>query len=166
MCLVALFADVPIGDHNYTVSSGLMYEEVTGVASVTVKDEAITIKLATLSYTVSFTITDHSANAISGALITLSGYGVMSTATDGVAAFTDVKPADNIIYNITKTGYGDSINVLNVVDADVNLTVALVSTSTNAGLNSAGIIEIYPNPASDYVMVKLQMNSGRMQCMT
>ena len=51
---------------------------------------------------------------------------------------------------------------MNVVDADVNLTVALVSTSTNAGLNSAGIIEIYPNPASDYVMVKLQMNSGRV----
>lgn len=159
---VALFADVPIGDHNYTVSSGLIYEEVTGVASVTDKDEAITIKLADLSYTVTFTITDDNANAISGALITLSGYGVMSTATDGVAAFTDVKPADNIIYNITKTGYGDSINVLNVVDADVNLTVALVSTSTNAGLNSAGIIEIYPNPASDYVSVKLQMNSGRI----
>lgn len=159
----ALFTDMPIAVHPYSVNAGLTYEVATGDVTVSDKDEVLNVSLNALTYSVNFTITNVAGDPIQGANITLAGYGINSTNASGMASFTGVAPGDNKVYNITKTGYRDSINVLNVVDADVNLTVALISTSTGLSESSSLMqIQLYPVPAKNYVNVKLQINEGRI----
>lgn len=109
------------------------------------------------AYNVFFSVSDMAENAISNALVTLSGYGIMLTNTEGKATFENVVSAENIIYNISKTGYKDTVNILNVVDEDVEVSIILLDefgTSINSFANeNSGIL--FPNPASDFININL-----------
>ncbi len=104
-----------------------------------------------------FIISDQSGTAIEGALVTLSGYGVMITDQAGSTAFPEVNPADNILYAISKTGYRDSMNVLALVDKDVLLTIKLVSDVGNSLNPESNLspIRVFPNPTSELVSITL-----------
>jgi hypothetical protein len=91
------------------------------------QDGNVDVSLTALTYSVTITVTDGSSNALEGAIVTLSGYGLATSGADGNALFTGVVPANNIVYSVALSGYEDLINVLNVTDADVTITAGLTA---------------------------------------
>lgn len=138
------------------------YISQTGSALLTKPGETIRVEMKLVTFRVDFIISDKSGTEIEGALVTLSGYGVMITDQAGSATFPEVNPAENILYAISKTGYRDSLSLLALVDKDVLLNIKLVSdvgNSLNPELNLSPI-RIFPNPASELVSIPLSEQKG------
>lgn len=123
---MATFKSLPVGDHPYVITKGLLYADYTGILSVVDKDDTVRVKMTPLLYAVTITVKDEGGNSLAGANVTLSGYGILATDADGKSVFTNVVPGNNRIYSVNKSGYQEKIDVLNVVDADVNITVTLI----------------------------------------
>jgi hypothetical protein len=140
---MATFEMLPIGDHPYVVTNGLQYAEVTGTLSVVDKDDTVQVQMTPLLYTVTITVEDTDGNPVESANVTLSGYGILSTDADGKVVYTDVVPANNIIRSVSKSGYEESIDVLNVVDADVSVTVTVTAIAYDVTLT---VVDIESNP--------------------
>ncbi len=78
------------------------------------------------AYNVTFTVTD-GTNPISGATVSLTGYGNVITNTLGVALFTNVSSENNIPYTVSATAFTTENSTISVLNADVNKTVTLTA---------------------------------------
>ncbi len=80
------------------------------------------------SYTVTFNVTD-GTSPVQGATVTFDSQN-KSTDASGQAVFTEIYPANNMPWSVSKTGYNTENGTLNVVDADVNKDVTLTEVVT------------------------------------
>jgi hypothetical protein len=115
-------------------------------------------------YVVSFFLTDPDGFKVGDAMVTLSGYGIQMTDAEGEASFAGVLPANDIIYSVSKTGFRDTINVLSVPDKDLDVTIVLKRDPGNPVLQvqDPGAFHIYPNPASDRIILESSRMEGRI----
>ena len=90
------------------------------------------------AYNVTFTITD-GTDPISGATVSLSGYGTVLSNASGVATFSGVVPASNISYSVSASSYSTENSTVSVVNANVNKTVTL-SFLTTYTLTDADVV--------------------------
>ena len=69
-----------------------------------------------------------------------------------------------MVYSVSRLGYRDTANILNVVDEDVSLT--LILKDDGSGLSNPSIkigsIKLFPVPANDYVIVSSGKNGGEL----
>ena len=127
---VATFTNVAPGtDIAYTVNATGFIE---GTGTVTVVDadvdEAVTLVLDVVTYTVTFTV-DDGTDVIEGALVALTGYSTQTTNASGVATFTNVAPATDIVYTVNATGYDEETGTVTVVDANIDEAVSMTLTT-------------------------------------
>lgn len=152
------FTEVPLNEYLHYSVYQTGFETTHDSISLSASGETVYVIMdIPPGYKVNFSISDSLGNAISSAIVTLSGYGIMATNAAGMASFENVKPANNIIYAISKTGYKDTINVLNIVDADVDIAINMLSAyGTRIDISQANkLCLIYPNPATDFINIRI-----------
>ncbi len=105
--------------------------------------------LESLTYTVSFNITDMDGNPLSGATIELYGYGSRISNNDGIASFLAVQPDSNIVYTANATGNNVLLGSITVSDSDVTeylkfvrvtYTVSFSVTKDNVAVDGATVV--------------------------
>jgi C1A family cysteine protease len=150
---VAEYTGVSNGSYAYTVSlSG--YEQASGSVSVSDADvvENVSLTAATSTYTVTFNVDDGS-DPVSGATVSMNGYGDKTTDGSGVAEFTEVSNGD-YNYSITHTDFEDENGSLTVADANVTQDVSITPLATSTDFIEADEVKVYPNPANDQVAIE------------
>lgn len=160
---VAEFTQIPSeGDLVYSVMQN-GFNEANGTVNLAIDKDTIIVILNVKTYSVNFSITDENNNAIRDAAVSLSGYGVFLSDENGTAVFENVEPKDNIIYSVSKSGYRDTINVFNLIDADVFISIAL-KQSSGTGIYSGmpTPVTLYPSPASDFVNINFTDQKGKL----
>ncbi len=150
---VAEYTGVSNGTYDYIVSlSG--YEQASG--SVSVSDgnvvENVTLNEATSTYTVTFNVDDGS-DPVSGATVSMNGYGDKTTDGSGVAEYSNISNGD-YNYTVTHDGFEDASGSLTVSDANVTEDVSLTPLATYTDFIDADEVQIYPNPANDQVAIE------------
>ncbi|MBN1181214.1 MAG: M6 family metalloprotease domain-containing protein [Bacteroidales bacterium] len=83
-------------------------------------------------YNVTFTV-DDGTNPINGASVYMTGYGTQTTNVSGQTVFNNVSPDDDIVYNISATGFEDIIDSVDVMDSDVNLDITMLPLTYTVG---------------------------------
>ncbi|MBI9055287.1 MAG: T9SS type A sorting domain-containing protein [Bacteroidales bacterium] len=119
-----IFEDVYCGNGiSYEVQST---DYITSSGTINVIDGDVTknIFLEPIKYSVRFNVND-SSDPISGASVSLSGYGIKVTDNSGDALFTDVYRGNGISYETQSNGYITSSGTVDVVDEDITENVAL-----------------------------------------
>lgn len=133
----------------YTVTvSG--YSQYVSALDVIDQDVTENVVFSLPSYNVRFVVNsiDH---LLSGAIITLDGYGSKTTDKNGKAQFLNVSQAENIPYTITALWHDDYSGTVTVSDQDITETIYMTGI---ADVNSADFL-IYPNPANDNVALTI-----------
>ncbi len=112
--LEGLIADI----YTYSVTkSG--FSEVAGTFTIVDQDEVIDVTLEP-SFKVTFlSYNSYQLTPISGAEVTLTGYGTQTTNTSGAAVFSNLLPENGISWTIQKEHYVSQTGTVNVVDTDV-----------------------------------------------
>jgi len=118
-----------------------------------------TIAAVIETFTVTFNVTD-TDGALAEADVTFAG-STVTTDASGIAAFTEVEAVADAAYTVTKEGYETVEGTVSVVDADVEEQVVMTKT-VGISTQSTFAINIYPNPVSDELTIKL--NSKIVQC--
>jgi len=118
------FLNVRMGtDLPYTVTLD-DYEDASGTVSVAdaTVNEAVTLE-SLPTYSVIFTVTD-GTNPLEGAEISFNST-TGTTDASGIFTFTELLPATDMAYDITKAGYTAASGTVTVVDQDVNVNESL-----------------------------------------
>ncbi len=109
----------------------------------------------TATYTVTFNVSD-GTNPIEGAIIIFNSQN-KSTDIGGQAIFTEVEPANNIGWNISKAGYSSQNGTLNVIDQDVVTNISLIPVLVN-DLQKITNLKISPNPFNQNTSFEFYIN--------
>ena len=80
------------------------------------------------TYTVTFNVTD-GTSPVQGANVNFNSQNIATNAS-GQAVFTEVSPANNMPWSVSKTGYNTESGTLDVIDANVNKDVVLTEIAT------------------------------------
>jgi hypothetical protein len=99
-------------------------------------------------YTATFVVHDEDGNEITDAVITLNG----SDAPAGVYVFEDLE-AGTYNYTVSRAGFFDFSDQVEITDQDVLVEVVLVSDDTSIHELQPGQLTIYPNPASNRITI-------------
>ncbi len=127
---IAIAADLPPADYDYTVSlTG--YDTETGVVTVETSDVAVPVTLAETTYTVTFNVTD-GTNPLEGATVTIDG-GTITTGSDGLATI-ELVPND-YSYTVDLAAYDQASGNITVADQPVTENVEMVETTYLVTLN-------------------------------
>ncbi|MBN2663670.1 MAG: carboxypeptidase regulatory-like domain-containing protein [Bacteroidales bacterium] len=115
------------------------------------------------SFDVTFNVSS-SGTPIQDASISLTGYGLGNTNTNGEYIFNNVYQAtDSIAYTVSATGY---YAVSGKVFVDANITEN-VNLSVNASVNTIfDNIELYPNPTKGIINLNLPVQNGVIQLLS
>ncbi len=137
---IAVFAKVfPANNIAYTVSA-LNYDNASGTVSVIDSDISKEVTLNLTTYNVTFTI-NSGTDAIAGATVSLNGYGTVTSDASGIATFSNVLPANNIIYTVSASNYDGTSGTVSVLNSNVNEEVTLslvynVTFTINSGTDA------------------------------
>lgn len=104
--------------------SGNIEHSSTGATSKQVEVSGTSLD----TYTVTFNVSDGTA-PITGAEVTLAGYGAITSSATGIATFTDVVPESAIAYTVTADGYNNATGSVTVVNTNVTESVTMVLTT-------------------------------------
>ncbi len=154
-----VFNEFAPGTYDYSITAD-GYDDITGTVTVVDADVTETVQLAAqTTFTVTFTVTNSTDVAVNDAVITLG----TTTNTAGDYIFEDVAIGDHA-YTITATGYEVANGTVDVVDANVDVTVKLQDelprfsvtfvVEDEAGVaidNAIVILDEQTNAAGDYV---------------
>ncbi|WP_422361808.1 leucine-rich repeat protein [Reichenbachiella sp.] len=123
---IATFENTPAGgSFDYEVTKLNHTSEIkTFISDQNTSQRQIDVVLTQTAYSVTFTIQDKE-DAVSGAEVTLTGYGEISTDDNGVAFFPTVDPEEDLEYTIIADGYENKTGSFSVSDSDVNEQVQL-----------------------------------------
>ncbi len=128
------FTDVvPENNLGYTVSA-TNYEQASSTISVTNQNvtENVSLIPLNLKYDVTFTVLDETLTPLPGAIVSLDGYGTLTTDNNGEVIFSDISPGNDINYTVTALDYQKYTGTVSVVDQDVdkqvNMTAAPAGT--------------------------------------
>jgi hypothetical protein len=132
------------------------YDTISGLLTVSYADFSQKIELNMLTYSVSFTVTSVEGDWIEGATVTLSGYGMGMTDNSGHAAFTEIRPEEEMAYLVTAAGFSDYSGFISVAAADVQVDVVL-NPVTGWDEAERDELRIYPNPAKESFYVQLNV---------
>ena len=128
------------------------------------RNDTVFINLEPLSYNVAITVMNEHDKVLKDAIVSLSAYGAMMSDVAGLVIFEKVLPGNNMVYSVSRLGYRDTANILNVVDEDVSLSVIL--KDDGSGLSDPSIkigsIDLFPVPAKNYVIVSSGKNGGEL----
>jgi hypothetical protein len=156
----ATFSEVrPINNIAYSISK-TGFADTTGTLSISNAAIYENIVMTLITYPVTFTVSDENSNSIDGATLELTGYGTQTTNSDGIATFTNVIPAENITYFISKTGFNDAEGTISVIDTAVfeNVVISLISSISDNTRGDVPNLLIYPNPASKEFSISSTQN--------
>ena len=103
-------------------------------------------------YSITFNVTDENSNAVEGAKVSIDGSSELTTNSNGKATIDTSNGSYD--YTVSKDGYNDKSGSFKVAGEALTENVTLSESATNINLAEAGNIEIYPNPASDYIMIE------------
>ena len=117
--------------------------------NVSAASAALSVKTASVTYTVTFTITDGS-KPVPGASVTNNQQTKVSDASGNVV-FESVPKGTSQVYTISASGYLTNLVTVNVLD---NVTKQVVLAIGSADMNENDVsAKIYPNPAHDVVYI-------------
>ncbi|MDL2256884.1 carboxypeptidase regulatory-like domain-containing protein [Bacteroidales bacterium OttesenSCG-928-I14] len=146
----------------YTLAiSAVGYEDYTSTVTVVESDitlEDITLQLIPTTVTVTGKVKSNKGVYLANANIKLSeGSTVYETTTDASGVFTlkDVLMDKTYDIEITSSGYRPYNSTLNVAKEDVNMGDIVINEDVAIDFVDASQIKMYPNPASEYVIVEL-----------
>lgn len=130
------------------------YHTHTGNVVVTNQNVDVNVTLNQITYSVTFNVTDGS-NPVQGAAVVLTGHETVYTNEQGSALITNVVPASNIAYTITKSGFNSISGTVSVTTGDVTVNNILgvttytvtfnVTNGTNPIENASVTITGYPS---------------------
>ena len=126
----ATFTDVaPENNLSYTVSA-TNYEQASSTISVINQNvtENVSLIPLNLKHDITFTVLDETLAPLPDAIVSLDGYGTLTTDHVGEVVFTNISPEDNISYTVTALDYQKSSSTVSVVDQDVNKQVNMAAT--------------------------------------
>lgn len=144
----------------YTVTVGTGATDLAGNALAADYSFSFTT-IALPTYTVTFNVSDANG-ALAGADVTFQS-ATVTTDASGVAAFTEIGAVTDAAYTVTKTGYEDASGTVSVVDADVTENVTMTELPNSVSNASALIGNIYPNPATDKLNIKLSRDVEHLE---
>ena len=140
------------GSYTYTITLD-DYQDVS--SSVTIDGaeltEAVTMIEVIVHYMLTFTVKNTEALPIEGAEVTISESTIITDA-DGKAIFE--LPNGEYYYSISADNYHTYTGSVMVENAIVNENIILTVSSTGIEQEGLSNILVYPNPASDRIMVK------------
>ena len=111
----------------------------------------LVITIAPVTYTVTFKVTN-GTTAIAGATATFNRQ-TKTTNVNGQVIFTNVPQASNLTYAITAPGFKPTTVTVSVVN---NLTKEVVLETNTSGIDEMNeTTQVYPNPATDFINIKL-----------
>jgi len=126
----AIFVDVTMGDHAYSISQNGYYP-IEGICNVA--DTNMDMPMALIMIPdVSFTITD-GINLISGAKVTFNGISKISN-TEGKVSYTDIA-AGKYAYSVEKDMYFTNSDSLTVASVDLDETIVMELENYNVSFN-------------------------------
>lgn len=105
------------------------------------------------SYNVLFVVLAH-GDPLSGAQVSLAGYGMQNTDNSGYARFINVDQEDNIAYTVSANGYPDVNGSISVIDKDITETVSV----THKNELTKRPINFWPNPANEKLIISSEFN--------
>ncbi|MDP2236733.1 MAG: T9SS type A sorting domain-containing protein [Bacteroidales bacterium] len=146
-----VFPDVLPGTYPYSVSRN-GYESASGNVVVTNQNVLVQVQLQIIAYVVTIKVDDNYGFALVDANVALQNYGTQTTNFAGKAYFYGVVPGI-YAFEITKTGYATYNGTLEVVNADVDLSV-VVENITSLNESKLDNIVFYPNPAVNFITVE------------
>ncbi|HOZ15441.1 MAG TPA: C25 family cysteine peptidase [Tenuifilaceae bacterium] len=139
------------GNYDYSIEKeGYPSKDKVGISIGT---ESLIIKdtLINDTFEVVFAV-KRNGNALSGANVTINGYGTQVTDVNGIAIFAAVGYTKGLSYSVSKDGYqtyGGSVDVTANKTINVNLILNGIED-----LDEDNLV-MYPNPANELVSVKL-----------
>jgi hypothetical protein len=151
-----VFYEVPYGEYLPFQVYRSGYQTVSDSVLLLQSDNTVSVSLNLLVYNVGFNISDPFGQFLENAQVTLSGYGIQYTDSLGQTIFENVLPAEDILFSISRTGFRDTVNILDVVDKDVSLNMVLAGKISQViDMPSLQGFFFSPNPASDFVNLRL-----------
>jgi hypothetical protein len=139
------------GSYVYLVSSS-GYADATGNLKINSANNSKTISLNKVNYSVTFTVTDGTI-PVSGASITIDG-ATYTTSPKGQVFITNIANG-TFSYTITASAYNNYPGTITIGDADILQTITLTSIATGDKEATMGNILVYPNPASERLMIEV-----------
>jgi hypothetical protein len=136
------------------------YHAASGTVSITDQDVTKLITLEIIAYTVKFKVVNEAAAPIEGATVAFNETS-LETNAQGIAEFASVLPVSDEPYSVNKTDYNEVTGTVTVVDTDVDVDVTLIMVGINE--NNESINLLYPNPAKDFVMVKMASSGATIE---
>ena len=133
------------------------YSVETGLINVTDSDVTVNLQLNTVWYTVTFTVTID-LDPVEGATVELGNLDPELTNTSGIAVFNAVAPQNGISYTVSLYGYDDITGSLDVIDANVPVSVNFADIISTDNFAEESNYRIYPNPVSDVLYIEGFMN--------
>gem|GEM_PF-2921994 len=108
------------------------YFDTTGTISVTNSNVSQEVRLRLITYSVSFAVRDTVGNPIENATVNLTNYGSQTTNAAGQVTFTNVAPANDITYSVSKSTYYQALGSVTVTNSNVSENVILRLITYNA----------------------------------
>ncbi|MBI9054610.1 MAG: T9SS type A sorting domain-containing protein [Bacteroidales bacterium] len=119
-------------------------------------NKTVSVSLDTMSYEVNFVVLDQNSNPMLDVNVSFNSV-LLKTNTEGKVTFTEVLPAKDMTYILTKVGYTDMQGTIDV-DADITISKSM-SVITGLDLINDEELMIYPNPSTGIFNVDLPENS-------
>lgn len=146
---IVAITDVANGNYDYIVAK-TGYAVVSDNINVNGADVSENITLIPLTYyNVTITVVDSELAPIEGATVTFDGVE-HTTGADGIVALVDVANG-TYNYTVSKTGYVDVVDNMNVNGADVSETISL--SLVGVGFDPLNNLEVYPNPFNSEIII-------------
>jgi len=142
------------GDYGYTVNAD-GYDETTG--NITVEGENVTEKVTLIetTYSITFSVSNETADAIEGATVNIDGEGEKTTGANGEVIFELVN--GDYDYTITAEGYEEATGSFNIEGSDITKNITLSAVSTYIHSVPGILTEVYPNPATERITIESEL---------
>ncbi|MDA3894295.1 MAG: carbohydrate-binding protein [Salinivirgaceae bacterium] len=145
-------------DNNGLINEyGVFLAHIDGTFTVTAKiadlEASVSIDVVATqeNYTVSFIISDEENSVLRNAEIKLQGYS-QKTNADGKAMFTNIAPAEDMVFTISKANYYDTTNLVTITNNDIELEITMNKVATSIDVSMENNIQLFPNPATGNVV--------------
>ena len=159
----AIFSNLEVPNTLAYVLSRDGYISKQGMLGIT-KDDTISISMAPVPETSTLTVhvVDSITNqALSGVEVTLDN-NTKLTEANGEAIFSNLEVPNTLDYMLSRDGYISKDGSLEIT-SDTTLTIALVALSSGIREDMEAGVNIYPNPASDYLMIEANKEIARVK---
>ena len=135
----------------------LGYETQNGQIIMNGENQIVTVQLIPIVYQLTIHVSDGDT-PLAGASVTVSGFETKNTNDEGLVIYDIILPETPFTYEVTAEKYFSKTGTIEVKYENTQVEVLLESDKTSATLFEMVNYKVYPNPASNYIVISNAKN--------